>query len=46
MTLSILSRKHKALDVMNSFGLWMTSTTLGHDIWALDVVNKSELCLT
>ncbi|RVW13733.1 hypothetical protein CK203_087207 [Vitis vinifera] len=39
------SRELKALDAMNSFGLWMTSATLGHDIFASDAMNTSEQCL-
>ena len=41
-----MSCQLKAFDAMNSSRLWMTSTTLGHDIKVLDAMSRSELWLT
>ena len=35
-----------ALDAINSSGLWMTQTTLGHELKALESMNTSWLWLT
>ena len=46
MIRTTLGHEPRALDAMNSSGLWMTLATLGRDIRALDAMNKSELYLT
>ena len=38
-----LSCKLRALDAMNSSGLYVTCTTLSHDPKALDSMNSSKL---
>ena len=43
--ISYFKSRLRALDVMSS-KLWMTLATLGHDIKALDVMNRFKLCLT
>ena len=35
-----------ALDAFNSFGLWLTWTTLGRELKALDSMNNSRLMMT
>ena len=39
----ILSHEPNALDVMNSSGLWMTSTTSGCELKALNAMNNLGL---
>ena len=41
-----LNRELKALDAMNSSGLYMTLKTLGHELKALDAMNSSGLWIT
>ena len=38
----ILGHEPNALDVMNSSGLWMTKTTLGRELKALNAMNNSR----
>ena len=40
------SSELRALDAMNSLGLWLTRTTLGHGLNALDAMNNSRLHMT
>ena len=39
----ILGHELKALDAMNSSGLWMTQTTLNHELRVVDDMNDSGL---
>ena len=39
------SYQFKPLDVVNQLGLWMTLTTLGHELSALDTMNTLGLWL-
>ena len=41
----ILSHEPNALDVMNSSGFWMTSTTSGCELKALNAMNNLGLWL-
>ena len=40
------SHQFRPLDIVNHLGLWMTLTTLGHELYALDTMNTSGLWLT
>ena len=40
------SCQFKPLDVVNHLGLWMTLTTLGHELSTVDTMNTSRLWLT
>ena len=42
----ILGHEHQDLNVMNTSGLWMTGTTHGCELKALDDINNSGLWLT
>ena len=35
----------RALNAINSLGLWITLATLGCELWALDAMNSSGLWL-
>ena len=42
----ILGHEFKALDAMNSSGLWMIGMTLGRDLSVLKVVNNLGIWMT
>ena len=45
MIWTIMGLKFKALDVMNTLGLWMTWTTSSHELSALNAMNNIVLLI-